>query len=155
MMNFCGSNKIMHKLTLNTSGEGTVMVNGVPVKDQQGSLVCTYPEGSEITVSAVPGEGKGFDSWSGGYSGRETAYTFTLDGDMELTANFGEYVPTGDVNADGDTNMTDAVLLQKWLLAVPDTKLADWQAGDLCRDERLDVYDMILMKDLVAQSNSN
>ena len=61
----------------------------------------------------------------------------------------------GDVNADGDTNMNDAVLLQKWLLAVPDTKLADWRAGDLCRDERLNVYDMILMKDLVAQINSN
>ncbi len=155
MMNFCGSNKAMHKLTLNTSGEGTIMVNGVPVKDQQGSLVCTYPEGSEITVSAVPGEGKGFDGWSGSYSGSETAYTFTLDGDMELTANFGDYVPTGDVNADGNSNMTDAVLLQKWLLAVPGTKLADWRAGDLCWDERLDVYDMILMKELVAQSNSN
>lgn len=29
----------------------------------------------------------------------------------------------GDVNADGQFNIADAVLIQKWLLAVPDTTL--------------------------------
>ena len=32
----------------------------------------------------------------------------------------------GDVNADGALTISDVVLLQKWLLAVPDTQLADW-----------------------------
>ena len=52
----------------------------------------------------------------------------------------------GDINADGVFNVADVVLLQKWLLAVPDTKIADWKAGDFCEDDRLDVYDLCLMK---------
>jgi arabinoxylan arabinofuranohydrolase len=52
----------------------------------------------------------------------------------------------GDVNADGKFDIADVVLLQKWLLAVPDTKLADWKAADLYDDNRLDVFDLCMMK---------
>ena len=57
----------------------------------------------------------------------------------------------GDVNSDGNFNIADLVLLQKWLLAVPDTVLNDWKAADLCNDGRLDAYDMILMRKFVLQ----
>ena len=52
----------------------------------------------------------------------------------------------GDVNADGKFNISDVLLFQEWLLAVPDTTLADWKAGDLCEDGRLDIFDLCLMK---------
>lgn len=52
----------------------------------------------------------------------------------------------GDVNKDGIFNVSDIVLLQKWLLAVPDTKLVNWKAGDLCNDNKLNVFDLCLMK---------
>lgn len=52
----------------------------------------------------------------------------------------------GDVNADGKFNVADVVTLQKWLICVPDVTLADWKAGDLCEDNRLDVFDLCLMK---------
>lgn len=57
-----------------------------------------------------------------------------------------ETVNKGDVNADGDFTVADVVLLQKWLLAVPDTHLACWQAADMCKDGKLDVFDLCLMK---------
>ena len=61
----------------------------------------------------------------------------------------------GDVNADGEFNVSDLVLLQKWLLAVPDTKLADWKAADFCKDDRLDVFDLCLMRrELIAKSQT-
>ena len=47
---------------------------------------------------------------------------------------------SGDLNADGEFSIADVVLLQKKLLTVPDTVLADWQAGDLCADGKLDAY---------------
>lgn len=56
------------------------------------------------------------------------------------------FLPKGDINADGTFNVADVVALQKWLLAVPDTKLADWKSADLCSDNRLDVFDLCLMK---------
>lgn len=52
----------------------------------------------------------------------------------------------GDVNADGVLDIADIVLLQKWLLAVPNTHLAIWQAADICNDNKLDVFDLCLMK---------
>ena len=52
----------------------------------------------------------------------------------------------GDVNADGLFDIADVVLLQKWLLAVPDAHLAQWRAANFCNDERLDVFDLCLMK---------
>ena len=58
----------------------------------------------------------------------------------------------GDVNADGELSVADLVLLQKWLLAVPDTKLADWKAGDLCEDDRLNVFDLCLLRRELTQA---
>ncbi len=52
----------------------------------------------------------------------------------------------GDVNADGVFNTADAVLLQKWLLAVPDTELVRSNAADLLADGRLDAADLSIMK---------
>lgn len=52
----------------------------------------------------------------------------------------------GDVNGDGSFGVSDVVLLQKWLLAVPDTHLANWKAADFCEDNKLDVFDLTLMK---------
>ncbi len=62
-------------------------------------------------------------------------------------------IPKGDVNADGEFNVADVVTLQKWLLAVPDTKLADWKSADLCSDNRLDVFDLCLMKRELLKNN--
>ncbi len=67
--------------------------------------------------------------------------------DIKLLVNSGNKESVrGDVNADGEFNVSDLVLLQKWLLAVPNTKLADWKAADLCNDDRLDVFDLCLMR---------
>ncbi len=58
----------------------------------------------------------------------------------------------GDINSDGKFNVSDAVILQKWLLAVPNTKLADWKAADLCEDDKLDAFDMIEMRKLLIEN---
>lgn len=63
------------------------------------------------------------------------------------------FLPKGDANADGEFNVADVVTLQKWLLAVPDTKLADWKSADLCSDNRLDVFDLCLMKRELLKNN--
>ena len=58
-------------------------------------------------------------------------------------------IPTtvkGDCNGDGVFSVADVILLQKWLLAVPNTELADWKAADFCADGRLNVVDLCLMK---------
>lgn len=64
------------------------------------------------------------------------------------------YPLDGDINNDGKFNVADIVLLQKWLLAVPDTHLDTWKAADLCTDNRLDVFDLVLIKrELINSQN--
>lgn len=63
----------------------------------------------------------------------------------------GETFVAGDVNADSSFNVSDLVLMQRWLLAAPDAELANWQAGDLCEDGRLDVFDLCLMRRMLIE----
>ena len=45
-------------------------------------------------------------------------------------------------------DLNDLVAMQNWLLARPNSDLADWKAGDLCDDGKLSLYDMIAMRQL-------
>ena len=55
-------------------------------------------------------------------------------------------IADGDANADGTFSIADAVLLQKWLLASPDTSLANWKAADFNKDNKINAIDFTLMK---------
>ena len=72
-------------------------------------------------------------------------YVVKDDYTIEEKTNSDEFM-MGDVNNDGSFNVSDVVLLQKWLLAVPDTHLANWKAANFCDDDRLNVFDLCLMK---------
>lgn len=90
------------------------------------------------------------------------APTFTKQGyDLHTCSKCGDFYKDnytamkikGDINSDGEFNISDAVLLQKWILADPNAKLADWKAADLCEDGKIDVFDLCMMKRmLVAKS---
>ncbi len=51
----------------------------------------------------------------------------------------------GDVNGDNEFDINDLVLLRKWLLAIPDITLSDWEAGDMNGDKKLNVFDFCVM----------
>jgi hypothetical protein len=80
----------------------------------------------------------------------------------ELGADFfsydeylGNYAVEGDVNADGELTVADLVLFQKWLLAVPDTQLDSPESADICTDDKLDVFDLCVMREELCKSNTN
>ena len=80
--------------------------------------------------------------------------TYYDNGSMDLVFKL-KFTPTGDVNDDGEFGVSDVVLLQKWLLAVPDTHLANWKAADFCNDNKLNVFDLCLMKRALLEQNDN
>lgn len=59
----------------------------------------------------------------------------------------------GDVNADGEFSVADAVMLQKWLLG--SGELINWRAGDLCEDGKITIYDFVRMKQLLIGIGEN
>lgn len=54
-----------------------------------------------------------------------------------------KFTPTGDVNANDATELSDAVSVQKWLLGEPES-LADWKAADYNNDNKLNAVDLSL-----------
>lgn len=75
-------------------------------------------------------------------------YLETIEYDNDATDIYIRLKKTlpGDVNGDGVFSAADLILLQKWLLNVPGTQLADWRAADFCEDGVLDVFDLSMMK---------
>jgi len=51
-----------------------------------------------------------------------------------------------DVNADGEFGIADVVTLQNWLLVKSNAAVADWEAADLCKDGKLNAFDLILLR---------
>ena len=107
---------------------------------------CAFPDSAESISTGHD------DDWNAVYSG--TIYGYDNSTAQEFAEKYGYTFESlgrftavrGDANGDGEFNVSDVVLLQKWLLAVPNTRFADWKAVNLCDDDRLDVFDLCLMK---------
>ena len=66
-------------------------------------------------------------------------YTFVaIDGESDFIK--------GDADDSGDFSVTDVILLQKWLLAKKDIHLANWKVVDFNNDDKLNIFDLCLMK---------
>ena len=79
-----------------------------------------------------------------------TAETYATENGIAFV-DISDTIIMGDVNNDGNITIADAVLLQKWLLSVPNTTLPNWKAADLCKDERLNVFDLCLLKQMLIE----
>ena len=85
--------------------------------------------------------------------GNATISVINADGDVvQLKVQVTAVDVKGDCNGDGTFNVSDVVLLQKWLLTVPDTHIENWKAANLCEDDRLDVFDLCEMKNELINS---
>ena len=95
---------------------------------------------SYYMIHSDKGEGSWTDSTTVKDHGGVLVKVFTKDGSEVFSG------VRGDVNGDGLFNIADLVMFQKWLAAVPETELNNWQAADLCKDENLDVFDLCVMR---------
>ena len=69
-------------------------------------------------------------------------------GETSTVDNYQEFViyDEGDVNLDVNFDITDVVLLEKWLLHNNEIELSCWQAADLCEDGKLNTFDLCSIK---------
>lgn len=69
----------------------------------------------------------------------------------KLAWELGKYI-TGDINNDGKIDISDAVLLQKYLLGAQQFTKEQYKAADINQDGSTDVFDMVFMcKLLISQ----
>lgn len=69
----------------------------------------------------------------------------------EIPPLAGDVLPTdGDINADGEVSVSDAVSLQRWLLGDSEQLMLNWKAADLCEDDQIDAFDLCVLKKLIT-----
>ena len=147
-----------HKLTvINRSSNGSIDLNTLHIKDTD-KWSGNYHSDYDVSVSAVLNEGVTFSHWkiSGGKITEgdinSTDIKIKVDSDTVIEAVYKTDV-RGDVNADGNFNVADLILLQKWMLGNKETQLADWEKGDLCQDGVLNVFDIVCMRRELLSDN--
>ena len=59
----------------------------------------------------------------------------------------------GDTNGDGEFGVADLVTMQKWLLGSSDTKLSDWKAADIYKDNTIDSFDLVMLRKKLIEIN--
>ena len=99
------------------------------------------------------------DAEDGEYPITLSQYKATLDGEqITVYPVYGSVTVRkhikGDVNYDGAVNIADAVLLQKWLLGVPETHLPYWKSADICEDGTVDTFDMAMLRTLLIEDST-
>ena len=77
-------------------------------------------------------------------------YDTQLKNNLNDIVNKNNESVSGDLNNDGEFSVADVILLQKWLLSATDTKPENWKSADLYDDNRLDVFDLVLMKQMLT-----
>lgn len=125
-------------------------------KDKSCLLYC--PKAYKSNVIVLPKETKSICHF--GYDSNITDIYYTgNEGELELPEYFSKDITVhyntsfssieGDANNDGVVNIADAVMLQKWLLG--SGSLYNWQNVDLCKDERIDVFDLAVLRRLIIE----
>ena len=102
----------------------------------------------EISPTGEWSDYKEFSCKVAGCSGLQDVYIVCRgdDGYLFNVDNFSFTPLYGDVNDDGEFGIADVVKLQKWLISAPDSELENWSAGDISADDRLTVFDLILLR---------
>ncbi len=87
--------------------------------------------------------------------GTATIYAMLSSGEnltCQVTVTEDGTILMGDVDGDGSVKVADLVLLQKWIHADPNAKLANWQTADFNGDGKVNVIDLALMKQTLIKN---
>ncbi len=76
-----------YTLNLSKTGNGSVMVNGIPFTLPWSGQ---FPSGTNVHIEAVPDSGWSFSNWTGDYGATANPTTITMNGNKIVTVNFSQ-----------------------------------------------------------------
>ncbi|MBQ8928374.1 MAG: hypothetical protein IJ055_08915 [Oscillospiraceae bacterium] len=112
------------------------------------SSLCYIPSGNYFLQTDTSVLASYFETYGGTMDVTTVALgTTSADTTQEPTQAPTEAQPVAnDVNADGSFDLTDVLIVQKWILAVPNTRIDNNSAADVNHDGRINVIDLTMLK---------
>lgn len=125
--------------------------------DNRVSALPSWMAGSEKTGETfTSSNGVTYDVYSVNVS-EGTEFVLGSNGQSAGCVNYSVFVKAqvvpdvrGDVNDDGECNVADLVLFQKWILAMPGADLVSTESADLNGDNVIDIFDLVAMRKLIT-----
>lgn len=74
---------------------------------------------------------------------------------FDVTVKGKRVIPTGDSNGDGKFTVADVVTMQSYIMGKKTAKLSDWKNVDYYEDEKIDVFDFIVMRENYIENMEN
>lgn len=161
---YCGYVCTDGGFSLITEQNGTAKLECVASDSLSGTTIMPPPPGTSskvikaykpITSGTVKVTFRQAQDWDGGYVDDDATVVkyYSVDEDGNITEiNESEFTPLnmGDCNLDGKFGISDVVMLQKWL--VGSGKLDCWQSVDFNDDNKVDAFDLVLMKQSLLEN---
>lgn len=137
--------------TVKTSKGGTVEYGGNALPSVDGLWSGSFSRGDKLTFTAVPDSGYEFGGWTGAVTSSDRTVTVTLNEAAELSCTFiKKNYEKGDVNLDGSVNVSDLVMLQKYIIRASDLAENDreqsFKNSDLNGDKDVDSLDVSALR---------
>lgn len=144
-------------LTVTTEGTGTGTATSTPAGVDCGSgCTASYPEGTQVTVTAKPAPDSVFAAWSGAAGGSDPSVTVTLDDAKAVVAHFTFRPPfaLGDVTGDSTIDLLDLVLCTQIARGIVAGTPQQRAAADVDGDGDVDEDDMAILSEVVIGTRS-
>lgn len=137
-------------VTVTRTGSGTITANSETVKFSDVVWTGSFKKGSTVTLTAKADEGYRFEGWSGAVTSSDETITVNTDRAQTLTAKFTKIVsPQGDINLDGEINVSDLVMYSRYILGNEEISRAQWKKADMNDDGSVDSIDLVLVRKAV------
>lgn len=136
----------------NDSSMGNVNINTITPDFSDGSWSGKYYTDYPVVLSAEPKYGYRLAYWETSTGEKISGATaeIELSADMTVTAVYEKSdLLMGDINLDGAVDSNDLVLLSQYILNTQTLTAEQGARADLNSDNRIDVFDMIIMRQLI------
>lgn len=134
-------------ITVTRQGSGVIAVDSADIAFSGNVWTGSFESGKSVTLTAKPAEGYTFAGWSGAVTSDSATITVTAEKAVALVCSFKKTeFRQGDVNMDETVNVSDLLLMSKYLHGTASFTKVQFKLADMNGDKSADIFDHVILR---------